>query len=122
MQNNNNQKTLHHDIRDYFEGLEQGDIRDLPEDMWITEEEKKHGRVEQREVRSVTDIDWIEGKAAWKDLKTIIQYRSMHNIEQMKKEVAAWNKARNESAKKINWRFSTDDARIKLKRLYPLYE
>jgi len=74
-----NQKTLHHDIRDYFEGLEQGDIRDLPEDMWITEEEKKHGRVEQREVRSVTDIDWIEGKAAWKDLKTIIQYRSMHN-------------------------------------------
>ena len=43
-------------------------------------------------------------------------------LEQMKKEVVAWNKTRNESAKKINWRFSTADARIKLKRLYPLFE
>ena len=42
-------------------------------------------------------------------------------MEQMKKEVAAWNVARNLSSKKINWRFSTDDARIKLKRLYPLF-
>ena len=40
-------------------------------------------------------------------------------IEQMKKEVIAWNKARNKTAKKISWRFTTDDARIKLKHLYP---
>jgi hypothetical protein len=39
----------------------------------------------------------------------------------MKKEVAAWNKVRNDTAKKINWRFSTEDARIKLKRLYPQF-
>jgi transposase len=42
-------------------------------------------------------------------------------IEQMKNEVKAWNKLRNKTASKINWRFSTDDARIKLKRLYPLF-
>ena len=71
-----NQKTLHRDIREYFEGLEQGDIQDLPEDVWITGGERKHGRVERREVRSVTDIGWLYGKDAWKDLKTIIQYRS----------------------------------------------
>jgi hypothetical protein len=23
----------------------------------------------------VTDIDWLEGKGKWKDLKTILQYR-----------------------------------------------
>jgi len=74
-----NQKTLHQDIREYFEGLEQGAIRELPEDVWKTEEERKHGRVEQREVRSVTDVGWLEGKGAWKDLKTIIQYRSWRN-------------------------------------------
>jgi len=74
-----NQKTLHQDIREYFEGLEQGMIRELPEDVWKTEEERKHGRVEQREVRTVTDIEWLEGKGAWKDLKTIIQYRSWRN-------------------------------------------
>ena len=39
-------------------------------------------------------------------------------IKQTKKEVTAWYKERNKSEKKINWRFSTDDARIKLKRLY----
>jgi transposase len=43
------------------------------------------------------------------------------SMRQMRKELAAWNKARNQSASKINWRFSTDDARIKLKRLYPQF-
>ena len=42
-------------------------------------------------------------------------------IEQMKKEVTAWNKSRNKTANKINWRFITNDARIKLKYLYPLF-
>jgi predicted transposase YbfD/YdcC len=74
-----NHKTLHQDICDYFDGLEQGDIRDLPDDVWKTDEERKHGRVEQREVRTVTDIEWLYGKSDWKDLKTIIQYRSWRN-------------------------------------------
>jgi predicted AAA+ superfamily ATPase len=43
-------------------------------------------------------------------------------IEQMEKETMAWAKRRNKEAGKINWRFTTDDARIKLKRLYPLFE
>ena len=42
-------------------------------------------------------------------------------IGQMKKEVTAWNKSRNMTSSKINWRFSTEDARIKLKQLYPLF-
>jgi len=37
----------------------------------------------------------------------------------MQAEVAAWEKDRNNSIKKINWQFTTSDARIKLKRLYP---
>jgi hypothetical protein len=43
-------------------------------------------------------------------------------MEQMKKEVSAWNIARNQDTKKINWRFTTEDARIKLRRLYPQYQ
>jgi predicted transposase YbfD/YdcC len=72
----NNHPMLHDGIQDYFTGLEQGDIRDLPEDVWLTDEERKHGRVERREVRTATDIGWLEGKKDWIDLKTIIQYRS----------------------------------------------
>lgn len=34
-------------------------------------------------------------------------------------EVAAWQERRNAAAGRVDWRFTTDDARIKLKRLYP---
>lgn len=34
-------------------------------------------------------------------------------------EVAAWVKARNQEQSWIDWRFTTEDARVKLKRLYP---
>jgi len=33
--------------------------------------------------------------------------------------VSAWEKNRNNSAKKIEWQFITSDARLKLKHLYP---
>jgi hypothetical protein len=41
------------------------------------------------------------------------------DIEKVKKEVKAWQKVRNTKNAKIDWQFTTDDARIKLKRLYP---
>jgi len=37
----------------------------------------------------------------------------------LSKEVAAWEKNRNAKANKMDWRFTTTDARVKLKRLYP---
>ena len=37
----------------------------------------------------------------------------------MQAEVAVWEADRNNSPRKIDWRFTTADARIKLKRLYP---
>jgi hypothetical protein len=37
----------------------------------------------------------------------------------LSREVAAWATARNNSGASVDWRFTTDDARIKLKRLYP---
>ena len=36
-------------------------------------------------------------------------------------EVAAWAKARNDHQTTVHWRFTTADARIKLKSLYPKY-
>jgi hypothetical protein len=34
-------------------------------------------------------------------------------------EVAAWERQRNTAKSRVDWRFTTHDARIKLKRLYP---
>ncbi|MDR0718528.1 MAG: ISAs1 family transposase [Treponema sp.] len=47
----------------------------MPDDAWDTGEETGHGRRERREVRTVTDIGWMEGKGDRQDLKSIIRYR-----------------------------------------------
>ncbi len=45
--------------------------------------------------------------------------RRINSIDKVKEEVEAWEKARNGFDKKINWQFTKEKARIKLKRLYP---
>lgn len=45
--------------------------------------------------------------------------RRIPDPETLKQEVAAWEKRRNAQSRTIDWQFTTDDARIKLKRLYP---
>jgi hypothetical protein len=40
-------------------------------------------------------------------------------METMRAEIAAWERDRNNKTKKIDWQFTTQDARVKLKRLYP---
>jgi hypothetical protein len=45
--------------------------------------------------------------------------RRIGTIEQMRTEVLAWDQARNQDAVKINWRFSIEQARVKLRRVYP---
>ena len=36
-------------------------------------------------------------------------------------EIAAWQAERNRKHPKADWQFTTNDARIKLKRLYPAF-
>jgi len=45
--------------------------------------------------------------------------RRIDNLEEMRSEVAAWQKQRDNMNSKINWQFTCENARIKLKRLYP---
>lgn len=40
----------------------------------------------------------------------------------MQKHVAAWEARRNGSKTKANWQFTTADARVKLRKLYPTFE
>ncbi len=48
--------------------------------------------------------------------------RRIDNIKLVRKEVTAWAKFRNNKNAKVNWQFTTEDARIKLYRLYPTLE
>ena len=45
--------------------------------------------------------------------------RRISDIETMKQEVAAWTKERNQKQATVKWCFKCEDARVKLKRLYP---
>jgi len=45
--------------------------------------------------------------------------RRIDNMITLRKEVKTWENDRNNKKAKINWQFKTDDARIKLNRLYP---
>jgi hypothetical protein len=47
--------------------------------------------------------------------------RRIPNKETLIKEVAAWQDNRNKHHAKADWQFKTDDARVKLKRLYPQF-
>jgi hypothetical protein len=48
--------------------------------------------------------------------------RRIDNIETVQSEVAAWQSHRDNLQAKVNWQFTTADARVKLKRLYPTVE
>ncbi len=48
--------------------------------------------------------------------------RRLPSREQMDHEVQAWVKERNAQVVKVQWRFTTADARIKLRHLYPIFE
>ena len=48
--------------------------------------------------------------------------RRIGTREELDREVQAWQQRRNEALTTVNWRFTTADARIKLKRLYPSLE
>jgi hypothetical protein len=45
--------------------------------------------------------------------------RRIANAQHLADEVAAWERDRNATAKRVHWQFTTDQARIKLRRLYP---
>lgn len=47
--------------------------------------------------------------------------RRLGNLEKVRRETEAWNRQRNAVQKQVDWRFTTEDARIKLKYLYPQF-
>jgi hypothetical protein len=48
--------------------------------------------------------------------------RRIPNRLTLQKEIKGWEKQRNKEKVKCDWQFTVDDARIKLKNLYPIYK
>lgn len=48
--------------------------------------------------------------------------RRIPSISELRLELLEWESARNKNQKGIDWQFTTDNARIKLRRLYPQFK
>ena len=76
-----NQGETYSEIKEYFEAAEETwSKRYLPTDVWHSEIEKDHGRIEKREVWTEEDLSFMTCKERWKDLKTIIHYRCTRTV------------------------------------------
>ena len=48
--------------------------------------------------------------------------RRIPDISTLYRKIKTWEKVRNAQQKRVDWQFTTRDARIKLKRLYPVIQ
>jgi hypothetical protein len=48
--------------------------------------------------------------------------RRIPSVEKRSSELTAWHKEHNCTTSKVVWQFTTEDARLKLKHLYPVFE
>jgi hypothetical protein len=48
-------------------------------------------------------------------------HRRIPDMPTLQKQAQAWYKRRNMKQKSVDWQFTSEDARIKLKKLYPQF-
>lgn len=85
---------------------------------------------EARRIASKLEIHYTPKHGSWLNIAEIElsalkrQCLSVRiaTFEEMEESVSAWEKERNGKCCKVDWQFTTDDARIKLRRLYPVYK
>ena len=95
-----------HNIASLYEAFEPSQARRLSEKLEI-HYTPKHG----------SWLDMAEIELSILSRQCINDY--FESREQLKERIIPWERSRNEQQVGINWRFTTADARIKLKRLYP---
>ena len=77
----------------------------------------KHGSWLNREIASGDFLDMAEIELSVL-AKQCLDER-MQSREFLTKQIAAWQERRNNAQSKVKWQFTTADARVKLKHLYP---
>ena len=84
---------------------------------------------EARRLAERLEIHFTPKHGSWLDIAeielSVLKRQCLANridcIEKMRATVAAWNTDRNSRQTKVDWQFTTSDARTKLKRLYPKF-
>jgi len=95
-----------HQVASLYETFEAGQARRLAQRLEIHYTPKHGSWLNMAEI----ELSALKGQCLDRRIADI---STMHSV------VAAWEKDRNNSARNINWQFTTSEARTKLKRLYP---
>ena len=95
-----------HNVASFYETFEPKEARRLAERLDIHYTHKHGSWLNMAEI----ELSVLKGQCL---------DRRIPDIATVQGEVAAWERNRNNSARKIVWQFTTSDARIRLKRLYP---
>jgi len=82
-----------------------------------------------RKLEKHLEVHFIPKHGSWLHIAEIelsvltLQFlnRRIDTSEELKTQVAAWEVDHNHATKAVDWLFTTDDARIRLKRLYPRF-
>lgn len=82
---------------------------------------------EARRLLNRLEIHYTPKHGSWLDIAEIelsvftkqCLARRIDDIDTLRREAKAWAERRNASQTGVDWQFTTEDARIKLKRLYP---
>ncbi len=82
---------------------------------------------EARRIADRLEIHYTPKHGSWLDMAEIEMgvmarqclNRRIGDQQTLRREINAWQKQRNEEKMTVNWRFSNENARIKLKSLYP---
>ncbi len=82
---------------------------------------------EARRISERLEIHYTPKHGSWLDMAEIeigvlsrqCLNRRIPDQESLRSEIASWEESRNQEAICVNWRFTTKDARVKLKSLYP---
>ena len=82
---------------------------------------------EARRIADRLEIHYTPKHGSWLDMAEIeigvlsrqCLDRRIPDQDTLRTEINAWQDQRNQKAVCVNWRFTTEDARIKLKSLYP---
>lgn len=82
---------------------------------------------EARRIIKKLEIHYTPKHGSWLDIAEIelnvmtrqCLSRRIESIDILRTELSAWESERNNNYAKINWQFTTKDARIKLVSLYP---
>jgi predicted transposase YbfD/YdcC len=75
-----NQGRTHKDLKEHFHWARENGFKGVPHD-YVETTDKGHGRIEVRRIWCTEDIDWLEGKDAWKGLKGYVAVESERIVD-----------------------------------------